>query len=665
MKMSFAIIIGGALFIFFAVVMVVVFIPGWVWTPPQTIAAHEYTEQQLLGRKLYYSNGCDYCHTQYVRYYDADATGPVSQGGNYIYDSPLVLGSERTGPDLSYIGRKRDLAWEINHLKHPRDYSPMSIMPNWYFLSDADLAALGAYLFDLGNRVAGEYMIKPPVDYAHITNPIVIPQVTPDPAGNPQGWDTWIASSLQDGKVIFIDRCQVCHGCTGNGLGVYAGTKVVTPADFSQNPFRTMPDDQWFWHVSEGIQGSVMPPWRESLTEIERWQVIRYVQQQFAQPVERDPDEGDPPSDYASLTNPLPQTIETLEQGKAIWTRECFICHGDSGQGEGLYGKFVKPSPADFNNPSAYGTLADPSYTDADYYWRISEGLPWSAMPVWKVKYSEDDRWSLVYYIRVNFTQTLARPPEPEGDPVYPPIYLSQTAPVDMTANDVDVGDSSQLVYRAPDPELGKVIYTTYCAECHNSTGRGDGWDGAYLDVPPANFTDPDVQNFVDGDLYSRVSLGLPNTSMPIWQEWLPEQDRWDAISFIQKYIIQPVGTGKVEIQPSVYTTSGGQIDTLFLSLSQTNWTDEGGVLDPANGEALYTQYCSSCHGDKGAGILPEKAPAALKYPAPFPANMPQSYVYQQIWSGVPNSLMPSYVPLLGPADVWDIVVYLVGEVKE
>ena len=109
MKMSLAILIGGAIFIFLAVVMAAVFIPGWVWNPTQTIAAHPYTPQEELGRKVYFSNGCDYCHTQYVRYYDADYTGPVSQGGNYVYDQPLLLGSERTGPDLSYIGRQTRL----------------------------------------------------------------------------------------------------------------------------------------------------------------------------------------------------------------------------------------------------------------------------------------------------------------------------------------------------------------------------------------------------------------------------------------------------------------------------------------------------------------------------------------------------------------------------
>lgn len=663
MKMSFAIIIGGAIFIFFAVVMAAVFIPGWVWNPPQTIAAHDYTDLEERGRQLYASNGCLYCHTQYVRYYDADYTGPVSQGGNYVFDQPLLLGSERTGPDISYIGRKRDMAWEIEHLKSPRKYSPMSLMPNFYFLPDQDLQALGAYLFNLGDRTASEWMIRPPVDYTMASDPVAYPQVTPDAQGNPQGWSAWTAAKLQDGKELYIDRCQTCHGCSGNGLGTYAGTKVVTPANFKQEPFRSMPDDQWFWHVSEGVQGSVMPPWRESLTEEQRWLAIRYVQQIFANPVERDPDEGDPSGPYANLKNPLPTTVDTLEQGKHIFIRECFVCHGDAGKGEGPYHEIIRPQPPDFSDKGHYGTIDKPLFTDSDYYWRISEGLPWSAMPVWKLRYSDSERWALVYYIRVNFTQTLPRPPS-AGPQSYPPIFLAQTAPQDLSPNDVDRGDNKQLVYRAPAPDWGKATYTSQCAHCHGFNGVGDGWDGSYLDVKPANFTSSDIKGLGEGDWFSRVSYGLQDSAMPSWIEWMPEQDRWNAISYIQKYILTAKVSGGPTVLPSIFQSNGGKVATNFISLSQGDWTDEGNTIDPKHGQDLYNQYCASCHGDPAKGLDAKQMTFGLPYPSPFPKNMPQSYAYQQIWNGVPNTLMPSFSLLLSPGDIWDLVVYLVGPEK-
>ncbi len=134
MKMTFKVVLFGGLAVFFAVVLVVVFTPAAVWNPPETTIAHAYTPTQELGRKLFFSNGCNYCHTQYVREVD-NGMGLVSQGGNYTFDNPMTLGSERTGPDLSYIGRKRSMQWEIDHLRHPREYSPLSIMPEFTFLT--------------------------------------------------------------------------------------------------------------------------------------------------------------------------------------------------------------------------------------------------------------------------------------------------------------------------------------------------------------------------------------------------------------------------------------------------------------------------------------------------------------------------------------------------
>ncbi len=653
MKMSFAIILGGGLFIFIAVVMAVVFIPGWVWNPPQTIAAHPYTTQEQRGRQLYWSNGCDYCHTQYVRYYDNNATGPVSQGGSYVFDAPVVLGSERTGPDLSYIGRKRNEIWEIDHLKDPRKFSPMSIMPSFEFLPADDLQAIATYLYNLGDRTAAEWMIQPPVDYAGVTDPMPYPLV-PQPAGNAAtGWQLFKQAGLFDGKELYIENCQTCHGCSGNGLGTYAGTKIVTPANFKAEPFKSMPDEQWFWHVSEGIPGTVMPPWKQSLTTEQRWNVIHYLQQMFAHPIERDPNEGEPSGSYANLTNPLPQTVETLDQGKHTFIRECWVCHGDAGTGMGVYRDGLLPVPPDFSDGS-YG-----NYSDADYFWRISESVPWTAMPAWKFRYSEEDRWALVYYIRVNFTQTLPRPTTSQAQ-VYPDIFLTQEKPKNLDENAVEAGDNAQLNYAAPNVNAGKSMYTGMCAHCHGLAGLGDGWDGAYLDVKPANFTNPDVQGLSDGDWLARVSYGLQNSAMPSWGEWMPLQYRWNVIAYIQQSITQQALTGKGAQMASVF--NNGEMAVNFVQVSTQLWKDEGHTIDPQNGATLYKKFCDSCHGAGGQGVAPGQSALAqngLPYPAPLPAKMPFNYIFWRIWDGVPDTQMGPFHTLLTESDIFDLAGYV------
>jgi cytochrome c oxidase cbb3-type subunit 2 len=648
MRMTFTVTLAGGIIVFLAVVMAVVFIPGLIWTPPQTVIAQPYTEEETRGRIVFYSNGCNYCHTQYVRLEDT-AGGYQSQGGNYVFDQPMILGSERTGPDLSYIGRKRSEQWEIDHWKDPRSMSPMSLMPSFEFLSDQELSDMAAYLHSLGDRNVAQQMIMPPSAYTGIAAPIPYPEVAAT-SNEARGWPLWEASQLQEGKEMYIKYCFTCHGCAGNGLGSYGGTLTVTPADFKQEPFRSMTDEQWFWHVSEGVQGSVMPPWKASLTPEVRWNIIRYVQQVFAMPVERDPDEDSPPADYADLTNPLPKSVDTLDQGKHIFIRECWVCHGDAGRGEGVYRQGLLPVPPDFGDGS-YG-----DFTDADYYWRISEGVPWTAMPSWKVQYSEDDRWSLVYYIRVNFTQTEPRPPSAPMQ-VYPAIALAQEKPETVSLATIRTSDLAQVTSEAPSASAGKMMYLRMCARCHGLSGIGDGWAGQYLDVAPANFTSPDVRGLSDGDFFARVSYGLQNSAMPTWGEWMPIELRWNVITFVQQAFV--VGMPSTT---SVY--NNGQIAANFALLSRDLWLEEGHVISSTMGADLYNKFCAPCHGASGQGDGSSTQGSPSGAPAPFPANMSDGYIFWRTWEGVPDSVMGPYKALISSGGIseegiWDIIAYM------
>ncbi len=109
--------------------------------PSQT--AHQYTPQEAHGRNLFMTLGCFYCHSQQVRPSDW-GIGNVSQEGDYYYDSPNSLGTERTGPDLAQIGGARPTVWHQLHDRDPSSVSPGSFMPNFGFLTDEQINALPA-----------------------------------------------------------------------------------------------------------------------------------------------------------------------------------------------------------------------------------------------------------------------------------------------------------------------------------------------------------------------------------------------------------------------------------------------------------------------------------------------------------------------------------------
>jgi len=91
------------------------------------------------GRDVYVGEGCSYCHTQQVRPLAQDRVwGRPSMGGDYAYSTPQLLGSERTGPDLTNIGaRQPSDVWQSIHLYEPRALVHASIMPAypWMFVA--------------------------------------------------------------------------------------------------------------------------------------------------------------------------------------------------------------------------------------------------------------------------------------------------------------------------------------------------------------------------------------------------------------------------------------------------------------------------------------------------------------------------------------------------
>ncbi len=103
------------------------------------------------GRQIYLQQGCYYCHTQEVRPIVTDAgLGPVSEGGDYVHETPAMLGVERLGPDLMHVGERYDFAGVlVSRLIDPRGSRSWSIMPSYDYLSDDELNELAEYLLSL------------------------------------------------------------------------------------------------------------------------------------------------------------------------------------------------------------------------------------------------------------------------------------------------------------------------------------------------------------------------------------------------------------------------------------------------------------------------------------------------------------------------------------
>ena len=106
-----------------------------------------------LGRSVYLSEGCWYCHSQEVRQIVPDVgLGAVSQAGDYAWEVPAPRGTNRIGPDLFHVGSREATSSPqavVDYLFDPRATREWSTMPSYQHLSDDELVALALYLVNL------------------------------------------------------------------------------------------------------------------------------------------------------------------------------------------------------------------------------------------------------------------------------------------------------------------------------------------------------------------------------------------------------------------------------------------------------------------------------------------------------------------------------------
>ncbi|MGZ4961211.1 MAG: cbb3-type cytochrome c oxidase subunit II [Limisphaerales bacterium] len=103
------------------------------------------TGAEKRGLDVYRANNCAACHTQQVR---PAGLGPDLMRGwgmrqrysvaeDYMYDYPVMLGTQRVGPDLANVGSRLDRQTILLHLYNPRDPRlrvPGTVMPPYPYL---------------------------------------------------------------------------------------------------------------------------------------------------------------------------------------------------------------------------------------------------------------------------------------------------------------------------------------------------------------------------------------------------------------------------------------------------------------------------------------------------------------------------------------------------
>ena len=79
------------------------------------------------------------------------------------------------------------------------------------------------------------------------------------------------------GETLFQTHCSVCHGQAGRGDGPAAAGLNPKPADLKAEHVDDHTDGDIFWWLNYGIAGTAMPGFKDTLSDTERWELIRFI----------------------------------------------------------------------------------------------------------------------------------------------------------------------------------------------------------------------------------------------------------------------------------------------------------------------------------------------------------------------------------------------------
>ena len=258
------------------------------------------TLQESHGLEVYVKENCMVCHTQQVRNIEMDQIWGErpSMASDYYFSkarmdvwrqSPSLLGSERTGPDLTNVGqRKPGQEWHLLHLYNPRIVVKESIMPSykWLFVEKEESKVTSKdivvpvpqdFLPDKQKKIVATQEAIALVRYLQSLKQAPLPGEGPAFIPYSERKEAAPASAgpaLPDGKSLYMQTCAACHQSDGNGLAGAFPPLAKSNVVMDKNP------ETLIRIILQGYDArsefGVMPAFAEQLTDEEIAAIANY-----------------------------------------------------------------------------------------------------------------------------------------------------------------------------------------------------------------------------------------------------------------------------------------------------------------------------------------------------------------------------------------------------
>jgi len=345
------------------------------------------TPAEQRGRQIYAREGCAYCHTQQIRYLEADIRrfGAPTLAWETRFDSPHLWGTRRIGPDLSRTSGTRSSDWHYAHLFAPRSVVPLSIMPSYAALFDGtplrplqEARDLLAYLESLGRA---RQLAWPEGDahaltaagddhMAHMAFTAPALNMHPAQAGTTAAPpDLTAVVPAGNGQQLWLDNCASCHGSDGSGNGPAAAWLTPKPANLIEHTYTRRYLTAVLWN---GVAGTAMPAWREQ-TPATLAALVAVV------------------GGFSADSDTAATDAASLAQGQLVYETHCIQCHGSEGGGDGFAAAEFSMAAVDFRvqRPSQAQAMA-----------ALVSGVAGTPMAPWTARLDSADMLAVTAYLR-------------------------------------------------------------------------------------------------------------------------------------------------------------------------------------------------------------------------------------------------------------------------
>ncbi|MDZ4402714.1 cytochrome c [Prosthecobacter sp.] len=211
-------------------------------------------------------------------------------------------------------------------------------------------------------------------------------------------------------------------------------------------------------------------------------------------------------------------------QGRYVYERNCIVCHGARGDGNGELSPTLKPKPRSFREGMFKFRSTPQGFlpTDADLRRTITGGLSGTAMGMF-TQLSSEEIVAVITYVK-SFSRRW-RKPENHAQPVKlspPPEWLKDPVAFKTHA------------------QAGQKLFTTNCTACHGDKADGKGPAAIALKdiwgIPaaPSDLRQPHLRcGDSPADVFRVLTTGLNGTPMVSFDKTLTEAQRWDIIAHI------------------------------------------------------------------------------------------------------------------------------------